>query len=113
MQARALGHPRIDEGSGLVKAPTGSCGEPLGEANALGPRHVETGHPLEAGAAIDPDIAAGIDQDVGHRGIADERLQRPQTAHLIVQRTDQRQEFVGAQHDPLGTQGVGDRRGAQ
>ena len=34
--------------------------------------------------ALDVDLAAAIDQDVGHRRIGHQRLQRPQPEHLVL-----------------------------
>ena len=92
MTSAAVGQPQVGERRGVVEAPTGHGGEPLGEP----PHRLVVGETyggrLEPVATVDVDLVGSVDQHVGDAGLPEQRLERAGAEHVATQR------FVDGEH---------------
>src|SRR5882757_165167 len=71
--------------SGSPPPPARGGGEPLGEPPDGGSVREANPGPLQATAAVDPDIGGPVDQNIGHLGVGQQLLERARTYQLGAQ----------------------------
>jgi hypothetical protein len=113
MEARAVAETRVDPRAGIVEAAPGLGGEPLRQAAhglLVGEPH---GGPLETAPAIEVDLVGPVDEDVGHAGGGQQRIEQPGPSGLTAELIDEREDRATAGHVMLRAEGSGDGVGCR
>ena len=102
MQANSIGEGCIAPRRGVVEAPAGQSGQPLRQSTYGSVVAESHRHAFEAPAAIDPNGIGSVDEDIGHRGVMEERLQRAGADEFTPQRLDHVEQCAVSEHLTLG-----------
>jgi hypothetical protein len=89
VHARAVGQARVHHRARLVDAAADGADDPLDDLQQVPivPEH-RVGR-FETPVPLDVDLVRPVDEDVGHRRVAQQRLERPEAEQLVDHVTDQ------------------------
>ena len=86
---RPIGQARIDHGAGFIDAPADARHDLVDDAQQVLFIGEDHGGQFQPALALDIDLVVAIDQDVRHRGIGHQLLQRAEAQHLVLDVADQ------------------------
>jgi hypothetical protein len=109
VDARAVGEARVDHWRRLVHAPADAAHDAVDHRQQVRVVAERGVHPRQAAAPFDVDVLRAVDEDVGDRRVAEERLDRPQPGDLVDDLLDDLLALRGRQRRVLGAEELGDR----
>lgn len=113
VQAGAVRKPGVDPGAGVVEPSPGHGREALREPSYGRRVRKGDGRQLQATAPVHPHPVRRGHQDVGHRRVGEQRLQRPTADQLGTQPLGGAEDFGVSEHSPLLAQGLCHARGSR
>ena len=90
VDARSVGQPRVHHRRAVVDPAADAAHDPIDDPEQVAIVLEGRGHAFEDAGTLDEDVPMRVDQDVADARVAEQRLERPETEHVVQDLAEQR-----------------------